>query len=404
LSKLDNLLTSASMTEQQKQRLPLAIWALGFGSLLMDTSSELVHSLSPVLLVNMLGASVVAVGIIEGVAEGTASVTKVFAGALSDYFRRRKTLIVLGYALAALAKPLFPLATSASWIFAARFIDRMSKGIRDAPRDALVADITAQTQRGAAYGLRQALDSVGAVLGPVLAVLLMLSFAGGIRAAMWVAVIPAVLAVLLLVFLLREPEQKRAATREPPDWSKAKQLTGRYWLIVAVGAIFTAARFSDSFLVLRARDIGLSASYAPMIMVVLSCVYAAGSYPAGAASDRVSPRSLLLIGLGFLIAADVVLGFGRSVVPIFTGGALWGVHLALTQGVFSKIVADFVPTDLRGTGFGIFDLARGVGFVIANVIAGWWWRMSGPPAAFFSAAVFATIAGIGLAAATRGRG
>ena len=389
------------MKERQKRRLPLAIWALGFGSLLMDTSSELVHSLSPVLLVSVLGASAVTVGLIEGIAEGVAAVTKVFAGALSDYFRRRKTLIVLGYALAALAKPLFPLATSASWIFAARFVDRMSKGIRDAPRDALVADITAQTQRGAAYGLRQALDSVGAVLGPVLAVLLMLSFAGGIRAAMWVAVIPAVLAVLLLVFLLREPEQKRAASREPPDWGKARELPARYWLIVSVGAIFTAARFSDSFLVLRARDIGLSASYAPMIMVVLSCVYAAGSYPAGAASDRISPRSLLLVGLSFLIAADLVLGLGHSIVPVFAGGALWGMHLALTQGVFAKIVADFVPVDLRGTGFGIFDLARGVGFVIANLVAGWWWRTSGPPAAFFSAAVFATIAGIGLAFATR---
>ena len=386
-----------------RRRLPTAIWALGLVSLLMDTSSELIHSLSPVLLVSVLGASVVAVGFIEGIAEATATVTKVFSGALSDYFRKRKTLIVLGYGLAAVTKPLFPLATSASWIFAARFIDRMGKGIRDAPRDALVADITAQTQRGAAYGLRQALDSVGAVLGPVLAVLLMLFFSGGIRAAMWVAVIPAVLAVLLLVFLLREPEQKRAATREPPDWSKAKQLTGRYWLIVAVGAIFTAARFSDSFLILRARDIGLSASYAPMIMVVLSCVYAAGSYPAGAASDRLSPRSLLLVGLGFLIAADVMLGLGRSILLIFAGGALWGVHMALTQGVFAKIVADFVPIDLRGTGFGIFDLARGLGFVIANVIAGWWWRTSGPPAAFFSAAAFATIAGIGLSVATRPR-
>ena len=395
-ARADALVTS-------RRRLPLTIWALGFGSLLMDTSSELAHSLSPVLLVNMLGASVVAVGIIEGVAEGTAAVTKVFAGVLSDYFRRRKTLIVLGYALAALAKPLFPLATSAPWVFAARFIDRMSKGIRDAPRDALVADITAQTQRGAAYGLRQALDSVGAVLGPVLAVLLMLSFSGGIRAALWVAVIPAVLAVLVLAFLLREPAQKKAITREPLDWSKGKQLPGRYWLIVAVGAIFTAARFSDSFLVLRARDIGLSASYAPMIMVVVSSVYAAGSYPAGAASDRMSPRSLLLIGLGFLIGADVVLGLGRSIVLLFAGGALWGVHMALTQGVFAKIVADFVPVDLRGTGFGIFDLARGLGFVIANVIAGWWWRRYGPPAAFFSAAAFATIAGIGLSVATRPR-
>jgi Major Facilitator Superfamily. len=387
-----------------RQRLPLTIWGLGLGSLLMDTSSELVHSLSPVLLVNVLGASVVAVGMIEGVAEGIAAFTKVFAGAASDYFRRRKTLIVLGYALAALAKPLFPLATSASWVFAARFIDRMSKGIRDAPRDALVADITAQTERGAAYGLRQALDSLGSVVGPILAVLLMLALSGKIRTAMWIAVIPGILAVIVVALLVREPHQKQAAVREPPDWGKARELPPRFWLIVTVGAIFTAARFSDSFLILRARDIGLSASYAPMIIVVLSCICAAGAYPAGVASDRISPRNLLLIGLGFLIAADVVLGVGHSIVPIFAGGALWGVHLALTQGVFAKIISDFVPVDLRGTGFGIFDLARGVAFVIANVVAGWWWRMSGAPAAFFSAAAFATIGGIGLAVATRPHG
>ncbi len=383
------------------RRLPLAIWALGLGSLFMDTSSELVHSLSPVLLVNVLGASVVSVGLIEGVAEGTASVMKVFAGAISDYFRRRKTLIVIGYALAALTRPLFPLAGSARMIFTARFLDRMSKASRDAPRDALVADLTAQGQRGAAYGLRVALDSLGAVLGPILAVLLMLFFSGGIRAAMWVAVIPAVLAVIVIALLVREPEQKQATVREPFNWGKARELPGRYWLIVTVGAVFTAARFSDSFLILRARDIGVSTSYAPMIIVVLSCVYAAGSYPAGAAADRVSPRTLLLVGLSFLIVADLVIGLGHSILPVFIGGALWGCHLALTQGVFSKIVAEFTPSDLRGTGFAIFDLGRGIAFVIANTVAGYWWKASGPSATFFSAAAFATIGGIGLAVATR---
>ena len=383
------------------RRLPLAIWALGFGSLLTDTSSELIHSLSPVLLVNVLGASVVSVGLIEGIAEGAASVAKVFAGAISDYFRRRKTLIVLGYALGAFARPLFPLASAASMIFTARFLDRMSKAVRDAPRDALVADLTPKSQRGAAYGLRVALDLMGSVLGPGLAVALMLFFSGGIRAAMWVAIIPAVLAVVVIAMLVREPPQKQAMVREPLDWGKARELPGRYWMIVSVGAIFTAARFSDSFLVLRAGDIGVSASYAPMIIVMLSCVAAVGSYPAGAAADRVSPRTLLLAGLGFLVAADVVIGLGHSIVPVFIGAALWGCHLALTQGVFSKIVAEFTPLDLRGTGFGIFDLARGIAFVIANMVAGFWWHTAGPSAAFFSAAAFATIAGIGLAAATR---
>jgi MFS family permease len=381
----------------------MAIWALGLVSLLMDTSSELIHSLSPVLLVSVLGASAVTVGLIEGVAEGTATVTKVFSGALSDYFRKRKTLIVLGYGLAALTKPLFPLARSAGWIFAARFTDRIGKGIRDAPRDALIADLTAQTQRGAAYGLRQALDSVGAVLGPLLAVLLMFYLSGQIRAAMWVAVVPAALAVLVLALLVREPEQTQASAREKLTWAETKQLPGRYWLIVTVGAIFTAARFSDAFLVLRARDVGLSATYAPIIMVVMNSVYAAGSYPAGAAADRSSPRTLLVIGLLFLVGADLVLGLGHSWLPIFGGAALWGLHMAFTQGVFSKVVADFAPIELRGTGFGIFDLARGVAFVVANIIAGWWWKTAGPPAAFFSAAAFATIAGIGLYAVTRQR-
>ena len=391
----------ASSSDSAPRRLPATIWALGLGALLTDTSSELIHSLSPVLLVNVLGASVVSVGLIEGIAEGAASVTKVFAGAISDYFRRRKRLIVLGYSLGALARPLFPLASAASMIFAARFLDRMSKAIRDAPRDALVADVTPGGQRGAAYGLRVALDLMGAILGPILAVVLMFSFSGEIRTAMWLAVIPAVVAVVVIVTLVREPAQKKASVREPPDWGKARELSGRYWLIVVVGAIFTAARFSDSFLVLRARDIGLSASHAPIIIVVLSCVAAAGSYPAGAAADKVSPRTLLLAGLAFLVAADVVIGFGRSIVPLFIGGALWGCHLALTQGVFSKVVADFTPLDLRGTGFGIFDLARGLAFVIANIVAGYFWHAISPVAAFFSAAAFATIGGIGLAIATR---
>jgi MFS family permease len=393
----------SGQSHAQQAHLPITIWALGLGNLLMDTSSELIHSLSPLLLVNVLGASVITVGFIEGAAEAAAAVTKVFAGAISDYFRRRKRLIVLGYGIATLAKPLFPLATSAHWIFTARFLDRMSKGIRDAPRDALVADITAKTQRGAAYGLRQALDSTGLVLGPLLAVVLMVSFAGRIRAAMWVAVIFAVASLLVLAILLREPEQKTRATgrREPFDWGKAKQLRGRYWLVVTAGVIFTAARFSDSFLVLRARDAGLSPAYVPMIMVALSLVYAAGSYPAGAASDRISPRTLLLTGLSFLIVGDVVLGLSHSLIALFAGGILWGLHLAFIQGVFSKVVAEFVPMDLRGTGFGIFDLARGAAFVVANAIAGWFWKSVGPGAAFFNAAAFATVAGLGLAWATR---
>ena len=397
----DRPLAQSEPSAPASRRLPLAIWALGFGSLLTDTSSELIHSLSPVLLVSVLGASVVSVGLIEGFAEAIASVTKVFAGAISDYFHRRKRLIVFGYTLGALTRPLFPLAQSAHVIFVARFLDRMSKATRDAPRDALVADVTADKQRGAAYGLRVSLDTMGAVLGPILAVVLMWFFAGAIRTAMWLAVIPALLAVIVIVTFVREPKQDQPTPRRPFEWRKARELRGRYWLVVTAGVIFTAARFSDSFLVLRARDLGLSASFSPAVIVVLSCVAVAGSYPAGAAADRISARHLLLTGLSFLVAADVVIGVGHSILSLFVGAGLWGCHLALTQGVFSKVVAQFTPSDLRGTGFAIFDLGRGIAFVVANMIAGFLWKVAGAPAIFFNAAAFATIAGFALAHATR---
>jgi len=378
--------------------LPAGIWALGFGSLFMDVSSEMIHSLLPIFMVSVLGASMVTVGVIEGIAEATAAILKVFSGVLSDHLGKRKFLMILGYGLAAFTKPIFPLAASIGWVFTARFVDRIGKGIRGAPRDALVADITPPPLRGAAYGLRQALDSVGALLGPLLAVVFMVWLAEDIRSVMWIAVIPAFVAVALLAIYVREPESAHAAgqAKAPFTVADTKLLPLRYWLVVLMGAVFTLARFSEAFLVLRAQNIGLALGYAPVVMVVMNVFYAGAAYPAGAAADRFRPRSLLLIGLALLIAADIVLAAARGAVEVFAGAALWGLHMAFTQGLLSKLVADTVPEQLRGTGFGIFNLVSGVALLLASIIAGALWSGIGPSATFLAGAGFAAIAAIGL--------
>ena len=383
--------------------LPAGIWALGLGSMFMDISSELVHSLLPVFMVGVLGASMVTVGIVEGIAEATAAITKVFSGALSDYLGRRKFLLVLGYALAAFTKPMFPLATSMTWVFLARFIDRIGKGIRGAPRDALVAEISPPALRGAAYGLRQSLDSVGAFLGPLFAVALMAWLANDIKAVLWVAVLPAFIAVALLAAAVREPEggARDSTVRPPLTFADARRLPIRYWLIVLLGAVFTLARFSEAFLVLRAQDAGLALGLVPLVLVVMNIVYAAIAYPAGAAADRFSARSLLIIGLAMLVASDLVLAAATSPVQALAGAALWGVHMGLTQGLLSKLVADSAPADLLGTAFGIFNLVSGGALLAASAIAGALWSAFGAQATFAAGAAFAAIAAAGLLAYRR---
>lgn len=380
--------------------LPRGIWVLGLVSLFMDMSSELVHSLLPVFMVTVLGASMLTVGLIEGVAEATAAVSKVFSGAISDYLGKRKLLVGLGYGLGALTKPMFPLAATIGWVFAARFIDRIGKGIRGAPRDALVADIAPRELRGAAYGLRQSLDSVGAFIGPMLAVAFMIWFAGDIRAVLWVAVAPAFVAVALLVFGVREPTHAEinSGTRTPLTLADGRRLPLRYWLIVLLGAVFTLARFSEAFLVLRAQDVGLPLGYVPLVLIVMNVVYTATAYPAGVAADRLSQRTLLVMGLAMLISADLVLAAAASPLPAFVGAALWGLHMGLTQGLFAKLVADTVPAKLRGTAFGIFNLAGGAALLLASVVAGALWSLFGAPATFLTGAAFATLAALGLLA------
>ncbi len=380
------------------QKLPKGIWALGFVSMFMDISSELVHSLLPIFMSTVLGASMVTIGIIEGIAEATAAIAKVFSGIVSDYFRKRKYLVVLGYGLSAITKMIFPLATTIGWVFGARFADRIGKGIRGAPRDALIADITPPQLRGAAYGLRQSLDSVGAFVGPILAVIFMIWLANDIKAVLWIAVIPAFLAVFLLVFAVREPESSEYAVDVGNNLTliDVKNLPQRYWFVVVLGAVFTLARFSEAFLILRAQDVGLTVTYVPAIMVVMNVVYAIFAYPAGAASDRLSARTLLVYGLMILIIADVVLAIAASPWITLLGAAFWGLHMALTQGLLSKLVADTAPAELRGTAFGILNLVSGAALLLASVIAGSLWSIYGASTTFTTGALFAAVATLGL--------
>ena len=349
-------------------------------------------------MTTVLGASIVTVGIIEGVAEGIAATTKVFSGAVSDYFRKRKLLAVIGYALGALTKPIFPLATTIGWVFGARFVDRIGKGIRGAPRDALIADITPPPLRGAAYGLRQALDSVGAFVGPLLAVVFMVLFTNDIKAVLWVAVIPAFIAVFLLIVALREPEptESTISSRNHPTLRDAKRLPLRYWLVVTLGAVFTLARFSEAFLILRAQDVGLPIAYVPAIMVLMNIVYSLFAYPAGVLADRLSARKLLVFGLGLLVVADVILALADSPSLAFFGVTFWGLHMAFTQGLLSKLVADTAPCELRGTAFGMFNLVSGGVLLLASVIAGSLWSIYGASATFIAGASLAALSAIGL--------
>ncbi len=380
-------------------RMPPAIWALGLVSLLMDISSELIHSLLPVFMVTTLGTSVLAVGIIEGLAEATALIVKVFSGALSDWWGKRKPLAVLGYSLGALSKPLFAMATTTGLVLTARLVDRVGKGLRGAPRDALVADIAPAEIRGAAFGLRQSLDTVGAFLGPLLAVGLMLLWANDFRAVFWVAVIPAVLSVALLVFGVREPQSSGTAPRVNPIRRENLRRLGRaYWWVVALGAVFTLARFSEAFLVLRAQQGGLALALAPMVLIAMNLVYSIGAYPFGKLSDTMSHHALLAAGLAILVAADVLLALADHGPILWAGIALWGLHMAMTQGLLAAMVAGQAPADLRGTAFGFFNLVSGVALLAASVAAGWLWDSWGAPATFAAGAGFATLALAGLGA------
>jgi MFS family permease len=384
-------------TRSSLRQIPSGVWALGLVSMLMDISSEMIHSLLPLFMVGTLGASALMVGLIEGLAEATALVVKVFSGVLSDYLGKRKALAVAGYALGALTKPLFALAPGLGLVLTARLLDRVGKGVRGAPRDALLTDITPPDIRGAAFGLRQSLDTVGAFVGPLLGVGLMLLWANDFRAVFWVAVVPGALAVLVLLLGVKEPEHPTGASRTNPiTRQNLKRLSPAYWWVVGVGGVFTLARFSEAFLVLRAQQTGMALALVPLVIVAMNVVYATTAYPFGRLSDRTSHRALLAWGLVVLVAADLVLASSSHWLVVLAGVALWGVHMGMTQGLLATMVAATAPADLRGTAFGFFNLVSGLALLVASVVAGGLWDHWGASATFCAGAGFSVLALVAL--------
>ena len=386
------------------RKIPPAIWALGCVSLLMDVASELIHSLLPVFMFSVLGMSAFSIGLIEGLAEATALIVKIFSGALSDYWGKRKPLALLGYGLGALSKPLFALATSSGFVLGARLMDRVGKGIRGAPRDALVADIAPPQLRGASFGLRQSLDTVGAFLGPLLAMGLMLLWANDFRAVFWVAVIPAFLAVALLFFGVQEPQRKHDGKRvNPLRLDNLRRLDRAYWWVVGIGAMFTLARFSEAFLVLRAQQGGLPIAFTPLVLIAMNTIYAVSAYPFGKLSDSTSHTRLLGWGLLVLVIADLALAYSPQGGWVWVGISLWGLHMGMTQGLLATMVATTAPQDLRGTAFGFFNLMSGLALLLASAVAGLLWDQLGAAFTFIAGSAFSLLALIALGLNQRSR-
>lgn len=405
MTKTADALATADLPPHPRgaRAVPRSVWALGFVSMFMDISTEMIHALLPLYMVTVLGTSVLAVGLIEGIAEATASIVKVFSGVISDHFGKRKLLAVVGYGLGALTKPVFPQASGLDWLVGARFVDRVGKGIRGAPRDAMVADVTPPELRGAAYGLRQTLDTIGAFTGPLLAMGLMHWTLNNYQTVFWIAVVPAFLAVAVLVLFVREPKPPTAVRprKLPLRRSELARLNPAYWWVVAIGLVFTLARFSEAFLILRAQSVGLAPSWAPVVLVVMGVAYSLSAYPAGAMSDRMRRLDVLLIGVALLIAADLALALVPGLAGLSLGVALWGLHMGFTQGLFNALIADTAPAELRGTAFGLFHLLTGLALLLASVIAGGLWDAVGFRGTFACGALFAALAALGLCALRR---
>ena len=393
--------TASPEARSSLAQLPGGIWALGFVSLFMDISSEMIHGLLPVFLTSVLGASTEMVGLIEGVGEATASITKLLSGWVSDKLGKRKVLTVIGYGLATLSKPLFALATTPHAVLAARFSDRVGKGIREAPREAMVGDMVGTGLRGAAYGLRQALDTVGAFVGPLIAIVLMATLHDNFRLVFWLALIPGLISVVVLLVAVREPPQEPEATRATLKFSDLRTLGTSYWIVVGIGAVLTLARFSEAFLILRAQSAGLSLALAPLVLVIMNIVYSLSAYPLGALSDKVDRKLMLVIGFATLIVSDFVLALAPNLFAVLAGVALWGLHMGMTQGLLAALVADEAPANLRATSFGVFNFVGGIALLLASLIAGALWEIIGPSATFMAGAAFAAIGLVGIALVLR---
>ncbi len=383
------------------QKLPRNVWFLGFVSLLTDVNSKMVQSVLPLFLVSVLGTNLVTIGVIEGIAESTASVLKIFSGALSDYWGKRKELAVAGYGLSAVFTPLFALATTPARVLFARFADRVGKGIRVAPRNALIADVTPSSQRGAAYGLRQSLDTIGAFSGPFIATALLFYSNQNFRLVFLSAAIPGLMTITILIFGVKEAPKTSHERRNPLQWNALKSLGKSYWMLVTVALLFNLGNFSDAFLLLRAQQIGIATNLIPLSFVIMNITYGLSAYPIGVLSDKIGRKGLLISG--FTLFSLVYFGFAFAQTPwqIWVLFALCGLYLGKTQGLLLANVADKVPEDLRGTAFGLINLVTGVALLPASLLAGILWQHMGSQATFIVSSGFAFAAIVALSTSTQ---
>ena len=385
-----------------RERIPRTVWALGAVSLFMDISSEMIHAVLPLFMSAGLGASAFAIGLTEGAAEGVALLVKVFSGMISDRFGHTKLLVLLGYGLAVCTKPFFALANSVEQVFFCRFADRIGKGLRGAPRDALIASVTPKPILGAAFGLRQSLDSAGAFVGPALATLLLACFSESYRFIFWCALIPGLICLALIVFEVKAPEAPVKKRVNPLTKAAMKLLPKGFWALIAMSALFSLARFSNAFIVLRAADCGIAVALVPLVMVAMNAVFAFSSYPFGKLADRMKPTELLIAGVALLAASDAVLGLATGPWAILAGVALWGLHLGATQGIFSMLIAHLAPAELRGTAFGLYNLVSGGALLITGALAGLLSDAWGFGAPFFAGLVFSALTLVALLFLKRG--
>lgn len=374
------------MRSTGKPGLPRNVWVLGLVSLFNDTATEMSYWLLPQFLVSVLGAGPMAFGFIEGAAQTVASFARLFSGFLADRLKRRKALAGAGYTLANLTKPLLALSTSWMQVFWIRFADRAAKGFRGAPRDALLADSVEPDRRGAAFGLRQSMDSAGAILGPLGAVVLLPVFLGNVRMVFWAAAVPGLISIVLVWALVREvrPSSATKSSRQanPPFrlWSASnRRLLG---ILLAV-AIFSLGNSSDLFLILRAQNLGVSTHWAPLLGLVFNTVYTLLSWPAGWLSDRL-PRRILVV-LGYLTYSLIYCGFAVTSSKVFVWPlfAIYGAYYAFTEGVLKAWIADLVPSEARASAYGVFNWIVGLAAFPASLLAGWLWVHASPAAPFY---------------------
>ena len=369
------------------------VFIAGLVSFFMDVSSEMIYPLVPLFLSNVLGVNKSIIGLIEGIAESTASLLKVFSGWFSDRIGNRKWLMAAGYSISTLSRPIVSLATGWQHILGSRFMDRFGKGIRTAPRDAIIAESSEKTHLGRAFGLHRSMDTMGAVVGPALAFLLLGLFSNNYRMVFWLSIIPGTIAVLLIIFFITEKKKVSLPHSDRPKLT-LKHFDWRFKFFVVIAAVFAIGNSSDVFLILRAQQVGVPIVMIPVVYLLFNLVYSLSSIPAGIAADRFGKKRVIL--LGFILFAILYYGFAiaKDTTAIWVLFGFYGLFMGLTEGIQKAFLATIIPPDFKATAFGVYNSAVGIAMFPASLIGGWLWDHVSPSATFYFGSITAGLSAI----------